>query len=411
MTITMDDTQLNTLEAIKIFLKQKGSIHYKYQHKAEAYAWIQKILMKLKYHQLSKSGKGILRAYLILMAGYSRAQVTRLIARYIYSGAVRVTKYKRHNFARKYHDSDLKLLAMTDELHEFPNGNAVKTTLKRLAACDPQYKSIAEVSVSHIYNLRKKPAYKRITRRFEKTKPTGRTIGLRQKPQPQGRPGFIRIDSVHQGDRSKTKGVYHINSIDEVTQFEFIGAVEQITEAFMLPLLQRLLNEYPFLILAFHADNGSEFINYKVAAMLNRLLIKLTKSRPRHSNDNGLAESKNGSVIRKWIGYGFIHSSNASHLNAFYFGSFNRYLNFHRPCAFPTNIVDGKGKIIKKYWLNDYQTPYEKLKTLPQKNQYLKKGESFQKLDRFANTYTDNQMAELVQAQRSSLFEKISRSN
>ena len=179
----------------------------------------------------------------------------------------------------------------------------------------------------------------------------------------------------------------------------------------MLPLLEQLINAYPFKILGFHADNGSEYINQHVAKMLNRLLIKLTKSRPRRSNDNALIESKNGTVIRKWFGYGYINSSNAPKLNAFYFGSFNRYLNFHRPCAFATNIVDAKGKIKKIYRLKDYKTPYEKLKSLPTKNQNLKKGESFLKLDRFANMYTDNQMAQIVQSQRKDLFAEIFQKN
>jgi transposase InsO family protein len=407
----MDDTQLNTMEAIQRFLEQKDRIQFKFEYKIEAYSWIAKVLTKFKYYQLSKPQKGVLRAYLAFLAGYSRAQITRLIARYIDSGTVQVTQYKRHSFARKYLDGDLKLLATTDELHEFPNGNAVKTTLRRLAASDPQYKTISGISVSHIYNLRKKPAYQRITKRFEKTKPTLVSIGLRQRPQPEGRPGFIRIDSVHQGDRSKTKGVYHINSIDEVTQFELIGALEQITDEHLLPLLKRLLQEYPFRILAFHTDNGSEFINRQVAALLNRLLIKLTKSRPRHSNDNALAESKNGSIIRKWIGYAFIHSANAPKLNEFYFGSFNRYLNFHRPCAFASNSISGKGKIKTIYRLNDYKTPYEKLKSLPHSHQYLKKGVSFLKLDQFAHLYSDNQMADIVQSQRKALFDKITLSN
>jgi len=411
MTLNMNDTQITTINDVKELLLQNDKIQFNHQNKTQAYAWIEDTLVKFTYIKLSKSDKGVLRTYVALMTGYSRAQVTRLISQYLRCGSVHVTEYQRHTFAHKYQDYDIKLLATTDELHEFPNGNAVKTTLKRLAVLDPQYKSIAGVSVSHIYNLRKKPAYKRITKRFIKTKSTTIPIGLREAPQPQGRPGFIRIDSVHQGDRSKTKGVYHINSVDDVTQFEFIGAVEHITEEFMLPLLQRLIDEYPFLILAFHADKGSEYINYQVVALLNKLLIKLTKSRPRHSNDNALAESKNGSIIRKWIGYAYIHSSNASNLNSFYFGSFNRYLNFHRPCAFATNIVDPKGRIKKIYRLKDYKTPYEKLKSLPQGNQYLKKGESFQKLDGFANVYTDNQMAKIVQSQRRALFEKIARTS
>jgi hypothetical protein len=412
MTLNMNDTQITTINDVKKLLLQNDKIQFAYQNKSQAYAWVEDTLVKFTYIKLNKADKGVLKIYVALMTGYSRAQVTRLITQYLRCGAIQVTEYQRHTFAHKYQDCDIKLLAFTDELHEFPNGNAVKTTLKRLAACDSQYKSIAEVSVSHIYNLRRQPAYQRITKWFAKTNQThGVSIGQRQEPQPQGRPGFIRIDSVHQGDRLKIKGVYHINSIDEVTQFEFIGAVQATTEEHMLPLLEQLINAYPFKILGFHADNGSEYINQHIARMLNRLLIKLTKSRPRHSNDNALVESKNGTVIRKWFGYSFIDSSNASRLNAFYFGFFNRYLNFHRPCAFATNIIDIKGKIKKIYRLKDYKTPYEKLKSLPQKYQYLKKGESFQKLDSFANTYTDNQMAQIVQTQRKELFAKIFQKN
>lgn len=409
MTLTMNDTQINTLKEVKEFLTQKNKVRFKYQNKIQAYSWIQDTLVKFEYIKQTKSDKGALRTYLALMTGYSRAQSTRLIAQYLRTGCVQITEYQRHSFSRKYEDSDLKLLAFTDELHEFPNGNAVKTTLKRLAVLDPQYKSISKVSVSHIYNLRKKPAYQRITKRFEKTKwkYTPVTIGQRQKPQPQGRPGFIRIDSVHQGDRLKTKGVYHINSIDEVTQFEFIGAVKAPTEKHMLPLLEQLINAYPFRILGFHADNGSEFINQHVAAMLNKLLIKLTKSRPRHSNDNALIESKNGTIIRKWLGYGFIDSSNASRLNEFYFASFNHYLNFHRPCAFATHLIDAKGKIRKIYPLKNYKTPYEKFKSLPRCRRYLKKGLSIKQLDHIANAHTDNQMAQIVQTHRKKLFAQI----
>jgi transposase InsO family protein len=410
----MNDTQINTLKAVKEFLTQKNKVQFKYQNKAQAYNWIEATLVKFEYIKLSKADKGVLRTYVALMTGYSRAQVTRLIGQYLHSGYVQVTEYQRHRFGRKYDDRDLKLLASTDELHEFPNGNMIKTILTRLAKSSPQYQNIHQISVSHIYNLRNKPAYQRITKRFQKTKSKyGRRlpIGQRQKPQPLGRPGFIRIDSVHQGDRLKIKGVYHINSIDEVTQFEFIGAVQAPTEEHMLPLLQQLINAYPFKILGFHADNGSEFINQHVATMLNKLLIKLTKSRPRHSNDNALIESKNGTVIRKWLGYGFIDSGNASRLNEFYFNSFNRYLNFHRPCAFPANLIDAKGKIKKIYPLKNYKTPYEKFKSLPRCRQYLKKGLSINQLDQLANAHTDNQMAQIVQSQRKELFAKIFQSN
>lgn len=409
--MTMNDSQLNTIKAVTDFLNKNDKVLFKHQNKALAYSWIQDTLVKFTYIKLSKADKGTLKKYLALMTGYSRSQMTRLIRQYLQTGYVQLTEYQRHSFTPKYDLSDLKLLAHTDELHEFPNGNMIKTILTRLARSNSQYKNIMQVSVSHIYNLRKKPVYQRITKRFEKTKNRAVAIGQREKPLPEGRPGFIRIDSVHQGDRLKLKGVYHINSIDEVTQFELIGAVEQITEEFMLPLLLKLMESYPFIILSFHADNGSEYINQHVAALLNKLLIKLTKSRPRHSNDNALVESKNGTVIRKWFGYGFIHSSHAKKLNVFYFSSFNHYLNFHRPCAFAKNIVDTKGKIRKTYPLENYKTPYDKLKSLQQAQQYLKKGLSFAQLDKLAYAHNDNQMAQIVQTQKKDLFTQIFQSN
>ena len=177
----MNDTQISTINDVKEFLSQNDKIQFNYQNKAQAYAWIEGTLVKLEYIGLSKADKGAVRAYLGLMTGYSRAQVTRLISQYLRTGCVQVTEYQRHSFSRTYEDSDLKLLAATDELHEFPNGNAVKTTLKRLAVLDPRYKNIAEVSVSHIYNLRKKPAYQRITKWFAKTKSKYGRVGIGQR--------------------------------------------------------------------------------------------------------------------------------------------------------------------------------------------------------------------------------------
>ena len=95
-----------------------------------------------------------------------------------------------------------------------------------------------------------------------------------------------------------------------------------------------MLAQFPFGIHGFHSDNGSEFINHTVAKLLNKLLIEQTKSRPRHSNDNGLAESKNGAVVRKHMGYHYIAAPHAAAIEAFYEEHFNPYLNFHRPeCA------------------------------------------------------------------------------
>jgi transposase InsO family protein len=403
----MNDSTLIDINDVKRFLTSSHKVQFEKIHKPEAYQWIEQTLVKFEYIGLNKSHRGIIKQYIAKMTQYSRAQITRLISQYIQTGRVRQTDYQRNRFTRTYSDADIKLLAKTEELHEFINGAAVKKILKTMAKKDPSYKNLSEISVSHIYNIRKSVAYKRITKVYTKTKPAPVNIGVRQKPQPNGMPGFIRVDTVHQGDRSLEKGVYHINTIDEITQFQLIGAVERITEEFLIPLLKKIIAAYPFEILGFHADNGSEYINQHVVKLLNKLLIQLTKSRPRHSNDNALVESKNGSIIRKWFSYGFINKKFAPHLNQFYFGSFNEYLNFHRPCAFATITTDHKGKSCKTYKHEDYMTPYEKLKLIPNARQFLKKGITFKMLDKIAFSKTNNEMAKIVQSERSNLFQKI----
>ncbi len=109
-------------------------------------------------------------------------------------------------------------------------------------------------------------------------------------------PGYIRIDTVHQGDRDGMKGVYHINAVDIVTQWELVASVEHISEAYLLPVINLLLEGFPFAIRGFHSDSGSKDVNHKTAELLEKLRIEFTKSRPRQTNDNALAECKNGEV-------------------------------------------------------------------------------------------------------------------
>jgi transposase InsO family protein len=233
-----------------------------------------------------------------------------------------------------------------DERHDTPCGTAIKKLCER--ACEvfgqTEYTSLASISVSHLYNLRKSTAYVRQRRHFEKTQPKPSKIGERRKPQPNGQPGYIRIDTVHQGDLDKQKGVYHINAVDEVTQFEVVCTVEKISEIYLIPALDQLLETFPFTILGFHSDNGSEYINKRVAELLEKLRIEFTKSRSRHSNDNALAESKNGAVVRKLFGYSHIPQRWAPLINDFNQQHLNPYLNFHRPCFFPETQTDDKGK-------------------------------------------------------------------
>jgi transposase InsO family protein len=210
------------------------------------------------------------------------------------------------------------------------------------------------------------------------------------------------VDTVHQGDQDGVKGVYHINAVDEVTQWQVVGATAQISEVYLIPVLEAMLKQFPFRILGFHSDNGSEFINHTVAKLLNKLLIEQTKSRPRHSNDNGLAEAKNGAVVRKHMGYTHIAAPHAAAIETFYEEHFNPYLNFHRPCGVPERVVTSKGKEKRVYrW---YATPWEILRQLAGLASHLRAGVTIEELERRARLQTDTAAAEAMQAAKQKLF-------
>jgi hypothetical protein len=326
-------------------------------------------------------------------------------------GKIWLGSNRRHRFIKKYLPEDIALLIETDNLHLRMSGRATSTILQREYNVfeNENYKKISKISSSHIYNLRKTRQYVSRSLTFKKTIPTGCKIGERKKPDPQGQPGFLRVDSVHQGDLDKKKGPYHINIVDEVTQWEVVGCVEKISEEYLEPLLKDLIEQFPFIIVNFHSDNGSEYINRIVAELLNKLFVSQTKSRARHSNDNALAECKNGWVIRKHIGYTYIESCYALMINQFYKNFFNHYLNYHRPCGFATIVQDQKkkGKLKKIY--KTYMTPYDKLKKVDPAGKYLKPGVSYEKLDKFAFGISDNEFAKIMQDEKQQLFKKFIR--
>jgi len=411
MRLIMNDEQLQTIEQVKQFLEGSEEVEFRGLTAEEKYYWIEGVLIRFRYHRLKRDEKGVIRRYLQKVTGYPMSQVSRLIAEYKRRGRLKKTEYRRHRFPMKYTPSEVGLLARTDELHGYLSGPATKKIMEREYEVygQAEFGNISLISVAHLYNLRKSDIYRGMTRRFTRTKPVVSRIGERAKPDPKGQPGHIRIDTVHQGDRNGQKGVYHINAVDEITQWEIVASVERISEAYLVPVLENMLVQFPFITRGFHSDNGSEFVNHIVARLLNKLFIRFTKSRPRHSNDNGLVETKNGSVIRKQLGYAYIPQRSAELINEFNKDLFNPYINFHRPCFFPVSVIDHKGKVRKTYPYNMVRTPYEKLKSLPQAENYLRPSITFEKLDAIANQMSNNQFAERMVNSRSNLFHQISR--
>ena len=410
MVIDMNDQQLLTLAQLQGFLNGTVAVDFAVAAE-ERYDFIARTVCRFGYRRLKRAEKAVVLRFLERVSGYSRQQVARLVKR----GAERGPLAKRYHgsrtsFVRTYTSADVILLAATDTLHGTLSGLATKKLMERAyrVFADARYARLAVISVAHLYNLRQQTGYQRHRRVWTKTRPVTLAIGQRRAPAPNNQPGYLRVDSVCQGDQDGVKGLYHINAVDCVTQYEGVATCERISEAFLIPVLEALLQGFPFVIKGFHSDNGSEYINHHVAKLLNKLLIEeQTKSRSRHSNDNAQAESKNGSIVRKHLGYSHIPQRFASLVNAFCRDHLNPYVNFHRPCLFAETITDAKGRQRKRYPYQLMMTPYEKLKSLPNAEQFLKPAITFEQLDAQATAMSDNDAALRLNDARAILFKTI----
>ena len=404
----MQNAEVLTQEQIREFLKGSQAIEFRGQTRAELYGFVQRVLVAQEYAVQGKKERGAIRAYLSKVTGLSLPQMTRLIRKYRQEGVVEPAAYRRRRFPAKYTSVDIALLAEVDRVHGWLSGPATVRILKREYEQfgKAEYARLAEISVAHLYNLRRGAQYRKLAAKWEPTQPSAVMIGERRKPDPGGRPGFLRIDTVHQGDWEGAKGVYHINAVDAVTQWQVVGCVGRISEQFLLPVLEAMLHQFPFRILGFHSDNGSEYVNHGVAKLLQSLLIEFTKSRANRTQDNALVEGKNGAIIRKHIGYGHIGTEHAEAVQKFYTTQLNPYLNFHRPCGFATVSLDASGKRKRQYKREDYATPYEKLKGLEKAEQYLKPNLSLAQLDQTAQKMSDTECARKMAAARAQLLRR-----
>jgi hypothetical protein len=402
----MWNTESLSREQIREFLKSSEPIEFAGCGRNEKYAWVERVLGAQNYGELSRGERGVVRAYVEKVTGMSASQTTRLIRAFLDHGVVRAAAYQRRRFSVRYTPGDIALLAVVDRVHERLSGPATRHILQREYEQygKQQYERLAKISVAHLYNLRASARYRNQAAVFEPTRSSATAIGERRRPDPRGRPGFLRVDTVHQGDWDGAKGVYHINAVDAVTQWQVVGCASKISEAYLLPVLQAVLGQFPFTVLGFHVDNGSEYINHRVAKMLEKLHAEFTKSRACRSQDNALVEGKNGAVVRKLIGYGYIAGAHAEAIGKFYARHLNPYLNFHRPCGFATVSLDERGKRRRQYKTEDYRTPLEKLRSLERAEQYLQPGLSLGELERAALAMSDTECARQMNTAKSRLL-------
>jgi len=392
--------QLNIIN-LKTLLNSGKSLKMEFETIKQKHEFIESIYKNIGYFNLNKSDKIIIIEYLKKTTKLGRSQIMNLCFK-IKNGQSLTKKYQRRKPHRKYSSFDIKLLETTDELHLRLSAKATKAILVREYQVfnNQDYKNLSQISISHIDNLRKNDIYKK--NYLNATKARMIPIGVTTKPNPNGKPGFIRVDSVFQGE------IYHIHAVDEITQWAIDFAVERISHECMQKALLSIIRQFPFKLHNFHSDRGSEYINYKVAKILEKLHIKQSKSRSNQHNDNALIESKNKSLIRKNFGYHHLPKQCLLHLNYFLENYYNPYINYHRPCLFASEVI-GEGKSVKRKYITSPQTPFEKLLEIIKKepNKYLQKGINLNELITFANTFSDTQFAKILRENEQELFNFI----
>jgi hypothetical protein len=407
MTIRMSNLERLTLAEMEEFVTTSRQVTWSAVEPGSVYKLIERVLKAQQYRRLSKGQRGIVRRFLNKVTALSRAQLTRLIQRWMETRRIERKPARRPSFHRRYSDADIASLAEVDAAHEDLSGPAVRHLCQRAWEVfgDQTFKQLASISASHIYNLRRSAAYRKIRVRVQHTQGSKVSIGERRQPEPKGRPGYLRVDTVHQGQHDGEPGLYHLNAVDTVTQWQVVGGTETISERHLIPVLEAMLHQFPFRILGFHCDNGSEFLNHNVVKLLNKLLVEeFTKSRAYRTTDNALVEGKNGAVVRKQIGYGPIGAEHAEALQKFYAAYFNPYLNFHRPCGYATVATNPRGKRQRSYRHKDYRTPYEKLTSLEKWTESLKPGITAGMLKRQAEAMSDTEAARRMQKAKLSLL-------
>lgn len=406
----MDTSRIGSISELRNLTRALEPVDLQSASIGERYRFLEEAARKFRYGslRLTKKARREVISFCVKVTGLSRPQVKRLLCRFRKTGHVIRQNYARHKFPTFYTTDDVALLVKADNAALRLAGPSMVHTFWRMSEVygKADYERLGKISVSHLYNLRDTRQYQSHSLTISGTKPVSISIGKRMKPETNGKPGYIRVDTVHQGDLGKIKGVYYINLVDEVTQWEVVACVPDISELCLEPVLQFCLQLFPFHILGFHSDNGGEYINYKVARMLSKIKAMQTKSRSRRTNDNALVEGKNV-IIRKHFGYMHIPKKFATLIDLYLKDWLVPYLNFHRPCAFATDYVDKRGKIKKKY--DKRMTPFEKVKTIPNVEKYLKSGITIALLEKVEREMDDIAFAELKEIERSKLFKSLSK--
>ena len=187
--ISVHETEKLSLQQIEKFLAAAKEVRFEASERKEVYGWIERLLCQQEYTRQRRRERGLVRRYIGKMTGLSRAQLTRLVGRYVATGQVRMKSGRRHRFPQRYTRADVELLAQVDQAHDGLSGPATRRILVRefREYGKPEFERLAAISNGHLYNLRRHPRYRQQRKHYQKTRPSMVPIGERRRSDPKGR--------------------------------------------------------------------------------------------------------------------------------------------------------------------------------------------------------------------------------
>ena len=260
--------------------------------------------------------------------------------------------------------------------------------------------------------MRRRTAYRQHHVHHTKTRARRVGIGERRKPGQRGKPGYLRADTVHQGNTSTREGPCHIDAAGAVAQWQIVGCCPTIPEGHLIPVSEAMPHQFPFRIQGFHSDNGSEFLNARVEKLLPKPRVgEFTHLRLHRTTGNALVEGKHGAVVRQHTGHEPIGAQHAGEFQRFCMAEFNPYWNYHHPCGLATVEVDVKGQRRRRlYRPEDCRSPCEKLLSPGPGEGYLQPGVMAAFLKQQAGRMSDTECAlQMQQPKRKLLAQSRSR--
>ena len=174
------------------------------------------------------------------------------------------------------------------------------------------------------------------------------------------RPGFLEVDLVaHCGDDGGGHFLYTLVMTDVATGWIELAALLFRDQETTLQGIERLRAQLPFDMLGLDTDNGKEFLNYLLYHYCEEESITFTRSRPYKKNDQYHVEQKNGSVVRKFVGYDRFEGIEPCRVLGMLYEPLRLYVNFFQPFLKLLSKKREGSRVIKKY--DTAQTPYQRV--------------------------------------------------